>query len=308
MGNPISESKQQVNNPKVCSVIVTFNRKDLLKKAVTALKNQTISNDIVVINNGSTDGTDLYLQNETGITVITQENLGGAGGFHRGMKFAAENNYDFVWIMDDDVAPNHDALEEIWKAYEIVAKKGRIGFICSSVFDPEGNPANHPDVDLSLTINGFPEWNRYLDDIIVKVSHATFVSVFIPVENLYEVGLPYKEFFIWGDDTEFTGRLSSRYPSYLAGKSKVTHFRVGGQIDLVTMNDFKRARMIRFQIRNDWFRNKGGLRKTYRNFRRNFKLIGRLVKSNQFKKIPIVIEGMVAGMRFKPVIEYPQKQ
>ena len=43
--------------------------------------------------------------------VITQENLDSAGGWSRAIKFALENNFDFIWLMDDDGYPDSRALE-----------------------------------------------------------------------------------------------------------------------------------------------------------------------------------------------------
>ncbi|RYZ98092.1 MAG: glycosyltransferase, partial [Sphingobacteriaceae bacterium] len=90
-------------NESIVGVVVTFNRLDLLKNCITSLKRQTRSLDqIIVVNNGSTDGTEKWLNEQQGLIVIHQENSGGAGGFHRGMKEGYEHNYDWIWVMDDD--------------------------------------------------------------------------------------------------------------------------------------------------------------------------------------------------------------
>ena len=77
-------------------------------KNITNLLNQIYKTDILVVNNASTDGTDIkikedgYLENENLIYKKLPKNLGGAGGFTYGVKFALENNYDYVWLMDDN--------------------------------------------------------------------------------------------------------------------------------------------------------------------------------------------------------------
>ena len=73
---------------KVLNVIVTYNRLNDLKVCIENVKGQTYKNlDILVVNNGSTDGTTEYLAAQTDIKVINQNNLGGAGGFYAGMKY-----------------------------------------------------------------------------------------------------------------------------------------------------------------------------------------------------------------------------
>ena len=97
---------------KVLNVIVTYNRLNDLKVCVENIKAQTYKNlDILVVNNGSTDGTTEYLAEQTGIKVISQGNLGGAGGFYAGMKYMIDNSYDWLWMMDDDGIPDTKQLE-----------------------------------------------------------------------------------------------------------------------------------------------------------------------------------------------------
>lgn len=55
-------------NIKVAAVVVTYNRLEFLKDCVDALKHQTYKNmDIVIVNNGSTDGTSEWLSTNTNI-------------------------------------------------------------------------------------------------------------------------------------------------------------------------------------------------------------------------------------------------
>ena len=48
--------------------------------------------------------------------VLTDKNIGGAGGFNIGMKKAVESGYKYVWVMDDDTLCNPDALEQFFIA------------------------------------------------------------------------------------------------------------------------------------------------------------------------------------------------
>ena len=210
---------------KIGIIVVTFNRLQLLKEVVNSLRVQTYKGfDIIVINNGSTDNTLNWLEKQVDITTINQKNVGGAGGFHTGMKYVAEHGYEYCWVMDDDVICQPTALEELIKAYEIVPKAG---FVCSRVLGLNGNPMNTP------TALGAHENGDYSDTFelvnehqMVRVTTATFVSVLFKTSVIKVLGLPYKEFFIWGDDTEYTQRTSNKYRCYIACKSEVLHKRV----------------------------------------------------------------------------------
>ena len=99
---------------KIAAVVVTYNRCDCLKQCVPALKAQTVLSDIIIVDNGSTDGTKAYLDTlAKDITVIHQDNLGGAGGFYTGTKYAFDKGYDWIWMMDDDGLPDKFQLENL---------------------------------------------------------------------------------------------------------------------------------------------------------------------------------------------------
>ena len=98
----------------IAAVVVTYNRLELLRQCVEALRTQTSSCDILIVDNASTDGTDQWLASQPDLHYRnTGSNLGGAGGFNFGMRWAVEAGYDYVWVMDDDTLPQPDALEKL---------------------------------------------------------------------------------------------------------------------------------------------------------------------------------------------------
>lgn len=209
---------------KVGTIVVTYNRLQLLKEVIDSLRKQTYKNhQIIVINNGSTDDSLGWLNEQKDIITITQANLGGAGGFYTGMKYVVEHDYEYCWVMDDDVICKPTALEELVKAYQA---QDNIGFVCSRVIGIDGVPMNTPYPNIVSSENGYADlYDLVADYAMVKVSIATFVSVFLGSQRIKEMGLPIKEYFIWGDDSEYTERISSRYPSYIACRSIVVHKR-----------------------------------------------------------------------------------
>ena len=114
----------------IVAVVVTYNRKDLLRKCLKALLAQRdYSCDIIVVNNASIDGTkeflDTYL-NEHCITIHhLDNNLGGAGGFNYGMREAVLSGYEYIWLMDDDCICNVDTLSALMHADSVL--KGEYG-------------------------------------------------------------------------------------------------------------------------------------------------------------------------------------
>lgn len=290
-------------------VVVTYNRLALLKKNIESLRSQTYkAYRIIVVNNGSTDGTEQWLSQQSDLLTINQDNSGGAGGFCTGLRYVSENQFDYCWLMDDDVICSPCALEELINASNIL-NGINYGFLCSSVFDINNNPCNVPDVSIKVQ-KGYAEWSRFLLHSLVKVRCATFVSVFIPVKNIQEVGLPIKEFFIWGDDTEYTIRLSRKYPSYMVGKSIVSHLRVMTDgLSFLKETNPERIHLYYYMFRNQYYIGKHGYWEKsmpkIRYFVTKFLLLGKALSKCKFIHAKVVARAIVSSVLFNPKIEYP---
>src|SRR5437868_301480 len=100
-----------MDRKKIAVAVVTYNRLSFLKNCINSLKNQSyLWNKLIVINNSSTDGTSEWLSEQRDIYTINRPNEGSAGGFYTAVKYTCENNFDFVWLMDDDVEVSENAL------------------------------------------------------------------------------------------------------------------------------------------------------------------------------------------------------
>ena len=76
---------------KIAAVVPTHNRLAMLKDCITAMRGQTRKLDeIIVVNNGCTDGTGEWLASQSDLTFVKQDNLGSAGGFYAGLKLACQ--------------------------------------------------------------------------------------------------------------------------------------------------------------------------------------------------------------------------
>lgn len=248
---------------KVTALVVTYNRKDLLVECLNAIKTQTVPVDrIVVIDNASTDGTPAYFDESGafyGDSFIDYRrmtsNLGGAGGFNVGLSAAHDEGCDWVWLMDDDCIPYPETLQELLRGAEIAAEDdGREpSFMASSVYGPQGEPMNVPTVDRRPSGNGYADWYTNVQNGLVKIESATFVSLLINDKAIEKLGLPVASFFIWGDDSEYTTRLTHHFgPAYLVGSSRVLHKRANAKsLDIQNENDPKRIANFHNLYRNN---------------------------------------------------------
>ena len=194
---------------KNIAVVVTYNRCTLLQKAISALKNQTVPLDVIlVINNGSTDDTAEWLSKQEGVMVVTQDNLGGSGGFWRGIKEAYALGADYIWCMDDDVHPYSDCLEQ---QLRVMPQAGGI-VAPQRLLDGKSVVTGGECLHFNFT-NPFRsmKYNATLDDIIrckdyMEVESIAFEGPLISRNVVEKIGLPVKELFIFWDDTEYSYR------------------------------------------------------------------------------------------------------
>ncbi|MEG3439832.1 glycosyltransferase family 2 protein [Pannus brasiliensis CCIBt3594] len=86
---------------KISIIITTRDRLSLLKRAIASSLAQKIAHEIIVIDDGSSDGTGEYLETLTGKVRVyrNSRNLGHAGSVNRGVALATG---DWIKLLDDD--------------------------------------------------------------------------------------------------------------------------------------------------------------------------------------------------------------
>jgi len=217
----------------VCAVVVTYNRKELLIECLEALLKQTILLDtIYIIDNASTDGTPELLKEKGFIQelppkeldkpwekkfkkdnlaisyVRMNENTGGAGGFHEGVKRAYEKGYDWFWLMDDDVEAKEDALEKLLKLKHFSSCIHPIKkYLNGEVFNWNGYICDKYGVIVTKKVN-------FKDKNFCCVNYGCFEGMFINRKVVSKIGYPKKEFFLAGDDAYY-GYLASNFTNVI---------------------------------------------------------------------------------------------
>ena len=291
---------------RIAAAVVTYNRKELLAECVGALLEQTYPMDILIIDNASTDGTrqeleELICQGKVQY-INTGANLGGAGGFHVAVKEAVSRKYDYIWLMDDDTIPEKDALSALVQALKDT--KGNFGFLSSKAVWKDGNVCRMNE-------------QKFLDSEVIngkkftKCRQATFVSLFLPSRVVLQIGLPIKEFFIWGDDVEYTRRISEKYVCYYVPESVVLHKTANNEGSNIATDDVSRMDRYRYAYRNEVYiaRKENLSRKLYQISKIAFHIVRVILKSHgyRWKKIKMFGGAFVEGLKFRPSVEYIER-
>lgn len=200
----------------VCAVVVTFNRKMLLRECLRALERQTRKPDgILLVNNHSTDGTEAMLAAEFGHLPCLNltANRGGAGGFYEGMKWAFEAGYDWIWIMDDDIEPYPETLARMLEyggeSKFIHMRRDRADgsgpLSIEAVWDVSACVALQYGRDISFEEGGLDK---------MTAPYGNFEGALIHRSVIEKIGYPDERFFVGGDDLIY-GYLASFHTNVL---------------------------------------------------------------------------------------------
>ena len=135
-----------------------------------------------------------------------------------------------------------------------------------------------------------------------RIDTATFVSLLIPRETIEKIGLPIKEYFIWGDDKEYTLRISDLLPSYFIPQSGVIHKMKTNVGSNICTDDIERIQRYFYAYRNDYAtaKNRGmkSLAVYYAGFCLNALRVMFKAKDNRKKRLEIMIRGRREGKNF----------
>lgn len=290
---------------KVSAVIVTYNRLDLLKEVIASVQNQNRPvNHIIVVDNASGQDTQRYLTSlgDQIDYVRLSENLGGAGGFNRGVRYFMEKTTDdYVWLMDDDTVPYPSTLS----SFMAFAKHDTdFSFLASDVRWTDGHRAKMNQPAPMNRLQSVPE-NQ---EEPVQLQNATFVSLLLPRAIVKEIGLPITDFFIWGDDIEYTERAGRLAPGYLVPAARVVHKMASNVGSSIINDDAVRLPRYFYSYRNKMYYARK--RDWYRKNRARLRMLLEYLQlwitrvPDRKARLDVFERGIRAGRSFNPEIEY----
>lgn len=260
---------------KFCSIVVTYNRKELLEKNIIAqLKQSLIPDNIIVIDNNSTDNTyEFLLKNNMYDGKVlyfnTGKNIGGAGGFNFGINKAYELGFDLFLLMDDDGRYlKYDSIEIL---YSYSKKYFDVPFLINSLVLRDND-----NLTFSLGKHYPQSYTAFKNNNIKEVKNTVnpFNSTLLNKKLVDLIGYPNKDFFIKGDEIDYMRRAISNnaivmtccdslyfHPSYEddSNNSKVPFVKIYKQLEAPWKEYYK--------IRNSTYSKNG------KNFNEYFKTI-----------------------------------
>jgi len=258
--NPITQANASVTTtptPKILVIIVTWNKKsyilDLLA-SLTCIDYPLNALDILVVDNASEDDTLAAINAAYPyVTVISnEENLGGTGGFNRGLQWAFEQpagKYQYLWLLDNDVLVHRRALAELVALLEAKPDAAVAGSTMMQLDYPWrvnemgafiDRHSNVGHLLLHRHLEIVPAWQGLSPSELLKVDadltqHLMHCQPFMDVEYVAAASLLvraevakaarlWRDYFIHYDDVEWCLRIANMgYRVMVSAKSIIWH-------------------------------------------------------------------------------------
>jgi hypothetical protein len=184
---------------------------------------------ILVIDNGSNDESESILRGRfPDIEFIqTGENLGFAGGNNVGMKYALEQEADYIWLLNNDTVVDPESLSELVKVADASEKTAIVGSKTYFYDEPQkiffAGGFWRKDTLLSRN-RGWGEIDTGQYNDICEVDFICGSSLLIKSSVIKEVGMMDERYFLYWEETDWNVSVFQRGGKILyVPKSLVWH-------------------------------------------------------------------------------------
>ncbi|NLH92387.1 MAG: glycosyltransferase family 2 protein, partial [Atopobium sp.] len=209
----------------------TFKKEEFILPNIQMIRDQILSSDeriadhfrMIVVDNGRT--LDAGSLSHDGVQVLPNPNVGGSGGFARGMIEATRDpSVTNVLLMDDDVSVSPESFRRTFNLLSIVRDEYADAFVGGGMLNFDLMDQQHEDLGF-MNPNGWYEpvkpplslsklhdvaYNEAIRPGSDQQTYAAWWYCCIPVATIHRVGLPLP-LFVRGDDVEYSLRARPRF-------------------------------------------------------------------------------------------------
>lgn len=288
-----SASEEPHANPDMSIVLVCWNNKDYLEPCLESLYNSGLKStfDVVVVDNGSTDGSQEMLQEKFPQVKLIQNdhNVGLGRASNQGIE---ATNGRYVLLLNNDTLVDGPSLDAMNAFMDDNPQAGAVG---GRLLNPDGSFQSGYAGFSSLTEElliatrlGERLWDGYPShgqgDQVKAVGWLSSACLLLRRKALEEVGLLDESYFIYGDEADLQYRLNQAgWKVYYLPDSTIIHY--GGR----SLDRWRRRKMV-YRGKMLFYRKNYGIVKT---------ILLRLMLAffSVFKIITWTIMAMIPGRR-----------
>jgi GT2 family glycosyltransferase len=239
-----------MDDKKLSIVIVNWNGANLLPRCLGSISRfvPDVSYEVVVVDNDSADNSVEWLHSDERKNLIPDENFrliesGGNLGFGRANNLAfSKIESEFIFLLNPDAEVKEGTFAELISR---MRKKSEIAAAAPRIIDQNGvtrfSVGSDVPSPLSILVDGFKlsgilpktmtrrwlysqHWDYSIEDSVPVVSGASFL---IRKDALDELGGFDEEFHMYGEDLEFSIRITRRFGGILFVPTAVVEHAIG---------------------------------------------------------------------------------
>lgn len=200
---------------KVAVILINWNSYDLTRDTLNSFRKVTyLDLDIIVVDNGSTDGSGDRLEVEFPelIMIKSSSNTGFTGGNNIGFQYAIAQGYPYAMMLNNDVEVESDFLEPLVYALDENKRLGAVQPLIYFHHDKEviwnaGSVRNSwtgETITLDYNVRDSGLERRWIRK---QVDWLTGCALLVRTDILKEIGLLKEDFFIYYEDVELSFRI-----------------------------------------------------------------------------------------------------
>lgn len=240
----------------VSIIMVNYKTYKMTHEAINSIYNHTsgINFEIIVVDNGSNDGSVEYLTSDNRIRIIpSEENLGFGKANNLGLKYASGRN---ILFLNTDTKIKDNSICLLSKYLDTHPKVGALG---GNLIDGNGTPTQSfersfpgPIHVLNALTNGLLYKILYGKNIIychskepINVAYISGADLMIPKNILKQVGSFDPDFFMYYEETDLCFRIKKAgYNARILPSSTIIHYEGGSIGGRITNFNPNRTRML----------------------------------------------------------------
>ncbi len=205
----------KINKPSIAVILVNWKKYNLTSKCIESLNKSNYKNfKIILVDNEYSEKSLIELKNKHKELLVFKEknNLGFAGGNNIGIRYALENDYDYIMLLNNDTEVKENFIlplvERIEKDHFLGAVQPLIlNFSNKSIIWNAGGKLNKFLGLTSTRLN-----NNKLNSSIVFDDYTDWISgcgILIKSEIVKKIGLLDEKFFTYYEDVDWSLRMKS---------------------------------------------------------------------------------------------------
>jgi GT2 family glycosyltransferase len=206
-----------MSTPRVLISILNWNKASDTLECLRSLRHQIRDGfhvDILVIDNGSTQADYAMLRDavDTGWVTVkrVEKNLGFTGGHNLSLQMAIDQDYDFVWLLNNDATVAPDTLA---KLVNTICADERCGAVSPVLYPEAGTAQEHGWGITHDWRSRSHDWvpsaaaSKQLHETDPDTVCLTGTAILLRVQALREIGLLDERLFAYYDDNDIGTRL-----------------------------------------------------------------------------------------------------